>query len=169
MNFVVRYKPEEQPALRPHHDSSTYTINLALNRAGIDFEVCQPWWKNYRKIDYSASSRTLTFILQLSLMMLIVYYKVTLWQIKQGGGCKFNRYNCSVQATMKGWMLLHPGSLTHLHEGLRVTNGTRYIQISFVDPTEWIGFSDCFQVIRLFRFGTTSTLSTLVTHVDNAL
>lgn len=38
MNFVVRYKPDEQPALRPHHDSSTYTINIALNRAGIDYE-----------------------------------------------------------------------------------------------------------------------------------
>lgn len=41
MNFVVRYKPEEQPSLRPHHDSSTYTINLALNRAGIDYQVRQ--------------------------------------------------------------------------------------------------------------------------------
>lgn len=38
MNFVVRYKPDEQPSLRPHHDSSTYTINIALNRAGIDYE-----------------------------------------------------------------------------------------------------------------------------------
>lgn len=38
MNFVVRYKPDEQPFLRPHHDSSTYTINIALNRAGIDYE-----------------------------------------------------------------------------------------------------------------------------------
>lgn len=34
MNFVVRYNPDEQPFLRPHHDSSTYTINIALNRAG---------------------------------------------------------------------------------------------------------------------------------------
>ncbi|CAG9137144.1 unnamed protein product [Plutella xylostella] len=31
MNFVVRYRPDEQPSLRPHHDASTYTINLALN------------------------------------------------------------------------------------------------------------------------------------------
>ena len=38
MNFVVRYKPDEQPFLRPHHDSSTYTINIALNHAGIDYE-----------------------------------------------------------------------------------------------------------------------------------
>ncbi|KAG8231868.1 hypothetical protein J437_LFUL011773 [Ladona fulva] len=39
MNFVVRYKPDEQPSLRPHHDSSTYTINIALNRPKIDYEV----------------------------------------------------------------------------------------------------------------------------------
>ncbi|KRZ50178.1 Procollagen-lysine,2-oxoglutarate 5-dioxygenase 3 [Trichinella nativa] len=39
MNFVVRYKPDEQPALRPHHDASTYTVDIALNKAGEDFEV----------------------------------------------------------------------------------------------------------------------------------
>ncbi|XP_046571507.1 multifunctional procollagen lysine hydroxylase and glycosyltransferase LH3-like [Haliotis rubra] len=89
MNFVVRYRPDEQPLLRPHHDSSTYTVNLALNSPGVDFE---------------------------------------------GGGCRFIRYDCKVTATRKGWMLMHPGRLTHYHEGLRVTNGTRYIMISFVDP-----------------------------------
>ncbi|CAO1438406.1 unnamed protein product [Diamesa hyperborea] len=89
MNFVVRYRPDEQPFLRPHHDSSTYTINLALNRKGIDYE---------------------------------------------GGGCKFIRYNCSVTDTEAGWMLMHPGRLTHFHEGLLVTKGTRYIMISFIDP-----------------------------------
>ncbi|XP_076299960.1 procollagen lysyl hydroxylase isoform X1 [Lasioglossum baleicum] len=89
MNFVVRYRPDEQPSLKPHHDSSTYTINIALNKAGVDY---------------------------------------------QGGGCRFIRYNCSVTDTKPGWMLMHPGRLTHYHEGLRVTNGTRYIMISFVDP-----------------------------------
>ncbi|XP_046593466.1 procollagen-lysine,2-oxoglutarate 5-dioxygenase isoform X1 [Neodiprion lecontei] len=89
MNFMVRYRPDEQPSLRPHHDSSTYTINIALNRAGIDYE---------------------------------------------GGGCRFIRYNCSVTDTKPGWMLMHPGRLTHYHEGLLVTKGTRYIMISFVDP-----------------------------------
>ncbi|KAK4880735.1 hypothetical protein RN001_008881 [Aquatica leii] len=89
MNFVVRYKPDEQPSLRPHHDSSTYTINIALNEVGKDYE---------------------------------------------GGGCHFLRYNCSVTDTKTGWMLIHPGRLTHYHEGLRVTKGIRYIMISFVDP-----------------------------------
>ena len=39
MNFVVRYQPHEQPLLRPHHDSSTFTINIALNHPHIDYEV----------------------------------------------------------------------------------------------------------------------------------
>ncbi|KAJ7393603.1 Procollagen-lysine,2-oxoglutarate 5-dioxygenase 1 [Desmophyllum pertusum] len=30
MNFVVKYDPNRQYYLRPHHDSSTYTINIAL-------------------------------------------------------------------------------------------------------------------------------------------
>ncbi|XP_069181072.1 procollagen-lysine,2-oxoglutarate 5-dioxygenase 1 isoform X2 [Procambarus clarkii] len=89
MNFMVRYKPDEQPFLRPHHDTSTYTINVALNKPKVDFE---------------------------------------------GGGCRFVRYNCSVTDSRVGWVLMHPGRLTHLHEGLRVTKGTRYIIVSFVDP-----------------------------------
>ncbi|XP_078281836.1 procollagen-lysine,2-oxoglutarate 5-dioxygenase 1 [Rhinoraja longicauda] len=89
LNFVVRYKPEEQPSLDPHHDASTFTINVALNKAGVDYE---------------------------------------------GGGCRFIRYNCSIQAPRKGWALLHPGRLTHYHEGLPTTKGTRYIVVSFIDP-----------------------------------
>ncbi|CAH1775740.1 unnamed protein product [Owenia fusiformis] len=89
MNFVVRYKPDEQPLLRPHHDSSTFTINLALNRVGVDYE---------------------------------------------GGGCRFLRYNCSITSPHRGWALMHPGRLTHYHEGLRTTSGVRYIMVSFVDP-----------------------------------
>ncbi|EDV23843.1 uncharacterized protein TRIADDRAFT_50405 [Trichoplax adhaerens] len=89
MNFVVRYHPTGQPSLRPHHDASTYTINIALTRAGIDHE---------------------------------------------GGGCRFLRQNCSVVNTMLGWSLMHPGRLTHYHEGLPTTKGTRYIMVSFIDP-----------------------------------
>lgn len=39
--FVVRYKPDEQPSLMPHHDASTFTVNIALNRVGQDYEVSQ--------------------------------------------------------------------------------------------------------------------------------
>ncbi|XP_071545280.1 procollagen-lysine,2-oxoglutarate 5-dioxygenase 1-like isoform X2 [Panulirus ornatus] len=89
MKFMVRYKPDEQPFLRPHHDTSTYTINVALNQPGVDYK---------------------------------------------GGGCRFVRYNCSVTDSRVGWVLMHPGRLTHLHEGLPTTEGTRYIIVTFVDP-----------------------------------
>ncbi|KAM4714261.1 multifunctional procollagen lysine hydroxylase and glycosyltransferase LH3 [Anableps anableps] len=89
MNFVVRYRPDEQPSLRPHHDSSTFTINIALNRKGVDY---------------------------------------------QGGGCRFLRYDCKVESPRKGWSFMHPGRLTHYHEGLPTTKGTRYIMVAFVDP-----------------------------------
>uniref|UniRef100_A0A1I8JKP9 Fe2OG dioxygenase domain-containing protein n=2 Tax=Macrostomum lignano TaxID=282301 RepID=A0A1I8JKP9_9PLAT len=89
MNFVVRYHPEEQKELRPHHDASDYTVNLALNQVGVDFE---------------------------------------------GGGCRFTRYNCSVIAPRLGWAFVHPGRITHLHEGLEVTKGVRYIFVTFVNP-----------------------------------
>jgi hypothetical protein len=35
--------PEYQYKLRPHHDASTYTINLALNDVEKDYEVSQLW------------------------------------------------------------------------------------------------------------------------------
>uniref|UniRef100_A0A8C2ZVE2 procollagen-lysine 5-dioxygenase n=1 Tax=Cyclopterus lumpus TaxID=8103 RepID=A0A8C2ZVE2_CYCLU len=89
MNFVVRYRPDEQPSLRPHHDSSTFTINVALNSKDVDYE---------------------------------------------GGGCRFLRYDCQVESPRKGWSFMHPGRLTHYHEGLPTTRGTRYIMVSFVDP-----------------------------------
>nr|XP_020457902.1 procollagen-lysine,2-oxoglutarate 5-dioxygenase 2 isoform X2 [Monopterus albus] len=89
MNFVVKYTPGRQAFLKPHHDTSTFTINIALNNKDRDF---------------------------------------------QGGGCRFNRYNCSIESPRKGWSFMHPGRLTHLHEGLPTTNGTRYIAVSFIDP-----------------------------------
>uniref|UniRef100_A0A673HX75 Procollagen-lysine,2-oxoglutarate 5-dioxygenase 1 n=1 Tax=Sinocyclocheilus rhinocerous TaxID=307959 RepID=A0A673HX75_9TELE len=79
--FVVRYKPDEQPALRPHHDASTFTINIALNQVGIDYQVSE-----------------------------------------------------NMAVMRRGWALLHPGRLTHYHEGLPTVEGVRYISVSFVDP-----------------------------------
>ena len=39
LNFVVKYNPARQRLLRPHHDVSTFTTNIALNNPVIDFEV----------------------------------------------------------------------------------------------------------------------------------
>ncbi|EJD75866.1 procollagen-lysine,2-oxoglutarate 5-dioxygenase [Loa loa] len=89
MMFVVRYKPEEQASLRPHHDASTYSIDIALNKRGVDYE---------------------------------------------GGGVRFLRYNCTFDADVVGHSMIFPGRLTHLHEGLETTRGTRYIAVSFINP-----------------------------------
>uniref|UniRef100_A0A673I4C1 Procollagen-lysine,2-oxoglutarate 5-dioxygenase 1 n=1 Tax=Sinocyclocheilus rhinocerous TaxID=307959 RepID=A0A673I4C1_9TELE len=88
--FVVRYKPDEQPALRPHHDASTFTINIALNQVGIDYQC----------------------------------------------SCDFLSHNFDffLRIVRRGWALLHPGRLTHYHEGLPTVEGVRYISVSFVDP-----------------------------------
>lgn len=93
MNFVVKYTLSGQYYLRPHHDASTFTLNIALNRGGLD-------------ADY------------------------------QGGGVRFLRYNCTVSGEdlRVGWSLMHPGRLTHYHEGLLLKGGTRYIMVTFVDP-----------------------------------
>lgn len=104
MIFVVRYRPDEQASLRPHLDASTYSIDVALNRRDIDYE---------------------------------------------GGGVRYVRYNCTIAADrignikfssikndtlFLGWSMLFPGRLTHLHEGLPTTKGTRYILVSFINP-----------------------------------
>lgn len=89
MNFAVRYKIDEQSDLMQHRDSSNYTINIALNEVGVDYE---------------------------------------------GGGCRFIRDDCAVTDTKQGWTLMHPGD--HLHEGIPVNKGTRYIMISFIDPVD---------------------------------
>ncbi len=88
LDFVVRYHPDFQASLRPHHDASTVTVNVALNQGGVEY---------------------------------------------QGGGTHFLRQNCTVKDAEPGWGTLSPGRLTHLHEGLETTAGTRYILVSFVD------------------------------------
>ncbi|KAH7678308.1 Oxoglutarate/iron-dependent dioxygenase [Aphelenchoides avenae] len=87
--FVVRYRPSEQASLRPHHDASTYSIDIALNKQGVDYE---------------------------------------------GGGVRYVRQNCTVPADQVGWSMLFPGRLSHMHEGLPTTSGTRYILVSFINP-----------------------------------
>ena len=87
LDFIVKYQPEGQSFLRPHHDASSVTTVVAMNRRGIDFE---------------------------------------------GGGTHFTRQNCTAWSPV-GYATLHPGRVTHQHEGLTTTKGTRYIVVSFID------------------------------------
>lgn len=85
INFVVKYSLNGQKELKPHHDASVYTINIALNN---DFE---------------------------------------------GGGCRFIRQNFDCINKEIGYVTIHPGRLTHYHQGLKITKGIRYILVSFVN------------------------------------
>ncbi|XP_019746754.1 procollagen-lysine,2-oxoglutarate 5-dioxygenase 1 isoform X1 [Hippocampus comes] len=131
LNFVVRYKPDEQPLLEPHHDASTFTINVALNSKDVDYQAhfdlafvvrYKPDEQPFLRPHHDAS----TFTINIALNQRGPDY--------EGGGCRFLRYDCSVEAPRKGWALMHPGRLTHYHEGLPTTAGVRYIAVSFVDP-----------------------------------
>ena len=75
-----------QQKLNPHHDSSAYSINIALNTQDVDFT---------------------------------------------GGGTRFIKQETNVNCK-KGWAIIHPGRLTHYHEGLPITSGKRFIFVSFV-------------------------------------
>jgi len=85
--FIVKYdaSPGGQRSLKPHHDSSVYTINIALNNS--------------------------------------TEYK--------GGGVRFISKNLSYVNKTAGHMLLHPGRITHYHEALPITEGKRYVLVSF--------------------------------------
>lgn len=74
MMFAVRYRPDEQASLRPHHDASTYSIDIALNSRGLDYE---------------------------------------------GGGVRYIRYNCTVEADKIGIINLIKNCLSYF---LRLVN-----------------------------------------------
>ena len=84
--FIVKYDYENgQRLLTPHHDSSVYTINIALNSDD----------------EYT------------------------------GGGVNFIHKKSVFFNKKPGYLLLHPGRVTHYHEALPITSGKRYILVSF--------------------------------------
>lgn len=137
MNFVVKYTPERQAYLRPHHDTSTFTINIALNNKDTDFQVrtrpggdSSHWQGSDLVGDFPLFHHLPDILGRLCKFKSTGFFFFS----RQGGGCRFHRYNCSLSSPRKGWSFMHPGRLTHLHEGLPTTNGTRYIAVSFIDP-----------------------------------
>jgi GR25 family glycosyltransferase involved in LPS biosynthesis len=82
--FIVKYKSDEFYKLEPHHDASSYTLNICLND---DFK---------------------------------------------GGSIHFVKKNKKIDH-IKNHGIIHPGRVTHYHEGLIVTEGTKYILVSFID------------------------------------
>lgn len=84
--FIVKYDYENgQKSLQPHHDSSVYTINIALNSSD----------------EYT------------------------------GGGVNFISKKCVFVNKNPGYLLLHPGRVTHRHEAIPINSGKRYVLVSF--------------------------------------
>lgn len=84
IGFIVKYEHDKFYKLGPHHDSSSYTINISLND------------------EY------------------------------EGGEVNFIKKKKRIR-NKKGYALIHPGRITHYHEGLPITGGTKYICVSFVN------------------------------------
>ena len=53
----------------------------------------------------------------------------------KGGGTYFPKYKTNVNPTEPGIMTLHPGNITHKHGARPVTEGTRYVVVSFIRST----------------------------------
>ena len=51
----------------------------------------------------------------------------------EGGGCRFIRQNKTVNNKDIGSVIIHPGKITHYHEGLAISAGKRYILVSFIN------------------------------------
>jgi hypothetical protein len=51
----------------------------------------------------------------------------------EGGGTRFLRYDYKHLTQKPGYCVIFPGRLTHYHEGLETTKGTRYILVSFIE------------------------------------
>ena len=50
----------------------------------------------------------------------------------KGGGTYFSKYKLNINPTEVGVMTLHPGNITHKHGARPVTEGTRYVVVSFI-------------------------------------
>ena len=50
----------------------------------------------------------------------------------KGGGTYFPKYKCLVNPKEVGMCTLHPGNITHKHGARPVTEGTRYVVVSFI-------------------------------------
>lgn len=84
ISFVIKYEHNKFYKLEPHHDSSSYTLNICLND---EFEGGE--------INFISKKKFLNHI--------------------------------------KGYGIIHPGKITHYHEGLPVIKGTKYVFVSFIN------------------------------------
>ena len=65
--------------------------------------------------------------------MSVITLNVKLNDDYEGGGTFIPRYKQTYQAKKIGHAMAHPGQITHKHGGRPVTEGTRYILVTFTN------------------------------------
>ena len=125
----------------PTQDIQLYDIGLdAVWKEILDSYISPFIWKEYK---YSTKEPNLSFVVKYSMdgqKELNPHHDSSVYTVNiclndsfSGGGCRFIRQDHSVVNKDIGSIVIHPGKLTHYHEGLPITDGTRYILISFVN------------------------------------
>lgn len=115
-DFIARYTVGGQRYLQPHSDASTFTINVALNPPE-EYEGGGTYFLRQKCKLVSGRSDEGSVLGKRGLI----------WVARL----------VSLQVNRElGVALIHPGRLTHRHSGLQLTNGTRYILVSFVDSDQ---------------------------------
>tara|TARA_R100001509_G_scaffold164900_1_gene144126 strand:- start:112 stop:1455 length:1344 start_codon:yes stop_codon:yes gene_type:complete len=56
----------------------------------------------------------------------------------KGGGTYFPKFKCNVNPKEMGVMTLHPGNITHKHGARPVTEGIRYVVVSFIKSKDHV-------------------------------
>ena len=97
-------------------------------------------WKHYR---FSTKEQNISFVVKYSLdgqRELNPHHDSSAYTVNMclnsdfsGGGCRFIKQNKVIINKEIGSVVIHPGRVTHYHEGLPISDGIRYVLISFID------------------------------------
>ena len=99
-------------------DEAIYTQNgKILSIAGFDHDVFVTGFKSLKFNKDNPIKRA---------------FNISLNSEYEGGEIKFIKKKKKIK-NKKGYALIHPGRITHYHEGLPVTMGNKYICVSFVN------------------------------------
>ncbi len=125
----------------PTRDIQLYDINLEeMWKKIIDYYIARFMWKHYR---FSTKGQNISFVVKYSLdgqRELNPHHDSSAYTVNMclnsdfsGGGCRFIKQNKVIINKEIGSLVIHPGRITHYHEGLPISDGIRYILISFID------------------------------------
>ena len=126
----------------PTQDIHLNQINFEKQWEKIIFKYIAPIASNVYSF-YKTKKSNISFIVKYSMdgqKELIKHHDASTYTINiclnnsfEGGGCSFVRQNFILNNKQIGSAVIHPGRLTHYHEGLQITNGIRYILVSFIN------------------------------------